>query len=119
RAAAPIRSRPTVVITGASGGLGQAMARAWGRCGAAVVLAARDEEGLQHAAREVESSGGRAIVHRADVTREDERGRLIERAKAETGRLDVLVNNAARGHYGSIARVASADLEALFALNVI
>jgi short-subunit dehydrogenase len=109
----------TVVVTGASGGIGEAMARAWGRRGATVVLSARDEEALARAAADVESAGGRAIVQRADVTREEDRVALVERARAETGRLDVLVNNAGRGFYGSVARIEVAELEALFALNVI
>jgi short-subunit dehydrogenase len=111
--------QPTVVVTGASGGIGEAMARAWGRRGATVVLSARDEEGLARAARDVESTGGRAIVQRADVTVEEDRVRLIERARAETGRLDVLVNNAGRGFYGSVANIDVRDLEALFAVNVV
>lgn len=110
---------PTVVVTGASGGIGEAMARAWGRRRATVVLSARDEEGLARSAREVESAGGRAIVQRADVTREEDRAALIERARAETGRLDVLVNNAGRGFYGSVANIDVGELEALFAVNVV
>ncbi|HEY3818581.1 MAG TPA: SDR family NAD(P)-dependent oxidoreductase [Polyangiaceae bacterium] len=110
---------PTIVVTGASGGIGEAMARAWGRRGATVVLSARDEEGLARSAREVEAAGGRAFVQRADVTREEDRVALVERARAETGRLDVLVNNAGRGFYGSVANIDVAELEALFAVNVV
>ncbi|MGD0525408.1 MAG: SDR family NAD(P)-dependent oxidoreductase [Polyangiaceae bacterium] len=109
----------TVVVTGASGGIGEAIARAWGRRGATVVLGARDEEGLARAAREVETAGGRAIVQRTDVTREADRVVLVERARAETGRIDVLVNNAGRGFYGSVANIDVAELEALFAVNVL
>jgi short-subunit dehydrogenase len=108
----------TVVITGASSGIGRALARAWGRRGAAVVLSARDGNALARVARDVEADGGVAIVHPGDVTREEDRVRLVERARTETGRLDVLVNNAGRGHYGSVARIGMTDLEALFALNV-
>jgi short-subunit dehydrogenase len=111
--------QPTVVMTGASGGIGEAMARAWGRRGATVVVSGRDEEGLTRVAREVKDAGGRAIVQRADVTREEDRVRLVERARAETGRLDVLVNNAGRGFYGSVANIDVGDLEALFAVNVL
>jgi short-subunit dehydrogenase len=110
---------PTVVVTGASGGIGEAMARAWGRRGATVVLSARDEDGLARTAREVETAGGRAIVQRADVTVEGDRVALVERARAETGRLDVLVNNAGRGYYGSVANIDTVELEALFAINVV
>jgi len=111
-------SAPTVVITGASAGIGQCLARAWGKRGATVVLSARDEEGLARVAREVESAGGHPIVQRADVTVADDCARLIEVARG-TGRLDVLVNNAGRGYYGSIVQIAPEDLQALFALNVV
>jgi short-subunit dehydrogenase len=106
-------------VTGASSGIGEALARAWGRRGATVVVSARGEEGLAYVAREVEAAGGRALVERGDVTREEDRVRLVDRARAETGRIDVLVNNAGRGFYGSVARIGAAELEALFALNVV
>jgi short-subunit dehydrogenase len=110
-------SGPTIVITGASAGIGECLARGWGRRGATVVVAARDAEGLARVARDIEASGGRAVVHRADVTLEADRVALVEAARA-TGRIDVLVNNAGRGYYGSIAKVAPDDFLALFALNV-
>jgi short-subunit dehydrogenase len=56
---------------------------------------------------------------RADLTHEEDRVRLVEQARAEGGRLDVLVNNAGRGYYGSVARIDAGELAALFALNVV
>ncbi|HEY1694779.1 MAG TPA: SDR family oxidoreductase [Polyangiaceae bacterium] len=124
----------TVLVTGASSGIGEAVARAWGRRGDTVVLAGRDEAGLARAAREVEAAGGRAVVKRADVTREEDRVALVETARAAGatgatgatgggatagGGIDVLVNNAGRGFYGSVARIDPRELEALFALNVV
>ncbi len=82
------------------------------------MLNARDEVALARVAREVDRGGGRATIHPADVTREDDRRKLIERARAHTGRLDVLVNNAGRGYYGSVAGIDLVELEALFDLNV-
>ncbi len=110
---------PTVIVTGASSGIGEALARAWGKRGATVVLSARDGVELARVARAVEAAGGRAIVQPADVTREEDRKRLVDRARAEAGRIDVLVNNAGRGYYGSVARIDAGELEALFALNAI
>jgi short-subunit dehydrogenase len=108
-----------VVITGASSGIGEALARAWARRRATVLLAARDEVGLARVARAVQVAGGRAITVPGDVTREEDRARLVDRARAEGGRLDVLVNNAGRGYYGSVAKIDAKELEALFALNVV
>jgi short-subunit dehydrogenase len=110
----------TVIVTGASSGIGEAIARTWARAGATVVLSARSEEALVRLADEIErDDGGKAIVASGDVTREEDRVRLIDVARERTGRIDVLVNNAGRGHYASVARIGAEDLEALFALNVI
>lgn len=110
---------PTVIVTGASSGIGKALALAWARRGASVVVSARDVAALSRVAQEVEAVGGRAIVVPGDVTHEEDRAALLQRARSETGRVDVLVNNAGRGFYGSVARIDPAELEALFALNVI
>jgi short-subunit dehydrogenase len=114
-----VSGKQTVIVTGASSGIGEAMARAWAKRGAVLVLAARKGEELTRVARAVEEAGGRALVQQTDVTREEDRARLIEKARSETGRIDVLVNNAGRGYYGSVARIDARDLESLFALNAI
>ena len=107
-----------VAITGASGGIGRAMAIEWARARACVLLSARNEAALGVVAREVTLAGGEAIVVPGDVTDEAHRVALIDRAKAK-GRLDVLVNNAGRGFYAATPDIDVKELEALFALNVI
>jgi short-subunit dehydrogenase len=107
--------RQVVAITGASSGIGRALARAWGARGATVVLGGRNEAELEKVAREVRDAGGSPLVEVGDVTREEDRARFVARAE---GRLDVLVNNAGRGYYGTMRTIALADLEAIFALNV-
>jgi NAD(P)-dependent dehydrogenase (short-subunit alcohol dehydrogenase family) len=82
------------VVTGASSGMGVAFAETLAAAGARVVLAARREERLNEVARGIRQSGGEALVARCDVAREAEIDALVERALAEFGAVDVLVNNA-------------------------
>jgi short-subunit dehydrogenase len=84
-----------------------------------VILCGRNRFELDEAAEDVARAGGRAMVKVADVTVENDRRDLIEAARSWTGHLDVLVNNAGRGYYGSVARIDPAELEALLALNVV
>lgn len=108
----------TVLLTGASMGIGRALARAWGARGATVVLSARGKGALEEVAREVEAGGGRAVVVPGDVTEESHREELVARA-AGTGRLDVLVNNAGRGFYAPALSIDVAAMRELFELNVV
>jgi NAD(P)-dependent dehydrogenase (short-subunit alcohol dehydrogenase family) len=82
-----------VVITGASSGIGEATARLAHSRGAHVVLAARREDRLAALAKELEGS----LAVTADVTRAEDRRRIVEAALERFGRVDVLVNNAGVG----------------------
>ncbi len=82
----------TVVITGASCGVGRATARAFAATGANVGLIARGEEGLAAAAREVEQAGGRALVLPLDVADAEAVDAAAARVDAELGPIDVWVN---------------------------
>ncbi len=82
------------IITGASRGLGPYMARALSAEGMRLVLAARSLPELETVAADIRGAGGKAIAVQADVFSADDRRRLVETAKAEYGRIDVLVNNA-------------------------
>ena len=97
-----------VVVTGASAGVGRAIARAFAEEGAWVGLIARGEDGLRAAAREVEERGGRALVLPCDVAD----GACVEeaaaRVEAEFGRIDVWVNNAMATVFAPV-RQTSAD----------
>jgi short-subunit dehydrogenase len=108
----------TVIITGASMGIGRALALAWGSRGATVVLSARSADKLTEVAREVESRGGRALVIAGDVTGPAHRRALVDAALAQGG-VDVLVNNAGRGYYATVPEIDLAALRALFELNVL
>lgn len=83
-----------VVITGASAGVGRAVARIFGEQGASVALIARGRDGLEAAKREIEEQGGRAIAIEADVADADAIENAAARAEAELGPIDVWINNA-------------------------
>ncbi|MDQ6857126.1 MAG: SDR family oxidoreductase [Candidatus Dormibacteraeota bacterium] len=83
-----------VVVTGASGGVGRAVAHAFARRGARVALLARGEDSLRDAAREVENLGGRALVIPTDVADAAAVEAAAEQAEVELGPIDVWVNDA-------------------------
>jgi len=83
-----------IVVTGASRGLGRAMATAFVRHGARVLLSATDQVALDEVLTECAAGPGQAISFRADVTRGQELDAILDRAGGEWGGIDVLVNNA-------------------------
>lgn len=87
--------KQVVLITGASTGIGAAVARAFGAAGANVVVHYNQSEDAAHAvARDIEAGGGAALLVQADVADADQLRALVERTQAEFGRIDILINNA-------------------------
>ncbi|MBN1208985.1 MAG: SDR family oxidoreductase [Myxococcaceae bacterium] len=84
----------TVIITGASAGIGEELAVALASRGANLVLAARGEEALAQVKQRCEQAGGRAITVGTDVTDPEACRRLVDRAVEAFGGVDILVNNA-------------------------
>jgi NAD(P)-dependent dehydrogenase (short-subunit alcohol dehydrogenase family) len=93
----------TAIVTGASRGLGRAIATAFAREGAAVAVVARSEAQwdarlpgtIHEVAQEIEKNGGRAVAVPADLSRPEDVERLVEATRAALGPVDLLVNNAA------------------------
>jgi NAD(P)-dependent dehydrogenase (short-subunit alcohol dehydrogenase family) len=83
-----------VVVTGASSGVGRAIAREFGRHSASVALLARGRDGLEGAKRDVEAAGGRALAIPTDVADPAQVEAAAARAEEELGPIDVWVNNA-------------------------
>jgi thioester reductase-like protein len=93
----------TVMITGASSGIGRATALRVGAAGGRVLLVARGVEQLEQTKREIEDVGGVALVHRCDLSDMSDIERMAKEVLEEHGRVDVLVNNAGRSIRRSIA----------------
>ena len=107
------------IVTGASSGIGEVTARALADRGAAVVLAARNEEKLRALEIEILASGGQALGVETDVSDRASVDALIDRTIAEFGMLDVLVNNAGVGLSGRVAELRTEDLRDVFEVNVV
>jgi short-subunit dehydrogenase len=103
-----------VLVTGASRGIGEAIARSFAGAGASVALVARSEGPLKELAAEL---GGTAFP--TDLADPVATGALIERVEADGGPVDVLVNNAGIDLAGAFTAAGPADLEQIFRVNLI
>ena len=106
------------LVTGASKGIGRAIAGAYAEAGAAVVLAARGAEALETAAAEIRAAGGQAVAIAADVESATDRERLVAAAVAAFGRLTILVNNAGGSGPNDPLRTTAEQFNAALARNV-
>jgi len=105
-------------VTGASSGIGEATALACARAGAAVALAARRAERIEALAAQIVADGGRAIAVPTDVGDEQQAQAFVQRAHAELGRLDVLVNNAGVMLLGPIENAPTEEWRRMIHANV-
>jgi len=111
-----------VVITGASSGIGAATARAFGRAGAKLVLAARRLDRLQALSGEIQAlgTGAEALALAADLGRQADIERMVAAAQERFGRVDVLFNNAGFGRLDWLEKLDPAqDIESQLAVNVL
>jgi short-subunit dehydrogenase len=103
--------RQVVAITGASGGIGRAVAREFARHGAAVGLIARGRAGLEAAAREVRDLGGTAYVQATDVAEFEQVDRAASAIEEHLGPIDVWVNNAMTTVFAYLDDVSADEYE--------
>lgn len=110
-----------VLITGASSGFGAAAARAFGACGARLLLGARRMDRLEHAASEAKEAGAaEAHFHSLDVASTESVQAFMDWAKAKLNGLHVLINNAGGAHgLDTIAQGKDADWDAMIQSNVL
>ena len=106
------------LITGASGGIGRAMAEAFAAEGASLILTARNADKLRQIAAALEAGGTDALVAPADVTSEEDVNRLFEQALARFNRLDILVNNAGVFDGGPLDQLSVEAWDKVIAVNL-
>jgi short-subunit dehydrogenase len=107
----------TAIVTGASSGIGEAIARHLARQNATVVITARRGDRLDALKQEIESAGGRAITAAGDINSEKFRQHLVEATLDATGRLDALINNAGYGQRGPVEIVPMEVIRQNFETN--
>ncbi|HNR32341.1 MAG TPA: glucose 1-dehydrogenase [Candidatus Hydrogenedentes bacterium] len=108
----------TALVTGASRGIGEAIAKGFAKQGASVVLCSRKQEGVDAVAQAIRADGGNAVAIACHVGKADQVDALFARIRSECGRLDVLVNNAATNPYfGPIIAAPEAAYDKTFEVN--
>ena len=105
------------MVTGASSGIGLAIAQHLARDGVGVVLGARRADRLDDAVRGIRSAGGRADSVVMDVTSETSVQRLVQHAREAFGRLDVMICNAGFGFYGTVEETTGPTMQRMMDVN--
>ncbi len=108
----------TAVVTGASSGIGRAIAETLGGAGAHVVLGGRTPSAMAESMARISPSGAAAEAHVLDVRAVDEARSLVDRATASTGRLDIMVNNAGVSHPEAILEADPEHWRVMLETNV-
>jgi 3-oxoacyl-[acyl-carrier protein] reductase len=106
------------IVTGASKGIGRASALALAREGAAIVAVARSADRLDALAAEIGDGGGRCVAVAGDVADEAVAKAAVERAVADFGRIDILLNNAGIGSYAAFLDTGVDDYDAIMNTNM-
>ncbi|HXN18299.1 MAG TPA: SDR family NAD(P)-dependent oxidoreductase [Candidatus Binatus sp.] len=106
------------VVTGASRGIGLAVARGLGGLGAKLSLCARSADKLQNVANELKSAGVEVVIVAADVTSPDDIRSLVEETKQAFGAIDILVNNAGIGYFGPFYEANESNWDSVLDTNL-
>jgi short-subunit dehydrogenase len=107
-----------VVLTGASGGIGEFIARALAKEGATVVGVSRSQAGLEQICAEVDALGGKGISIPFDISQLEQLPILVEKIEAIAGSVDILINNAAIEKFRPFQNYALEDIQSILLLNL-
>jgi NAD(P)-dependent dehydrogenase (short-subunit alcohol dehydrogenase family) len=113
----PLKGK-VALITGASRGIGLAIAQKLGQMGARLSLCAREANRLEKAAKEIQSQGGSAVAVPADVTHASDIAALVKKTEQTLGPIEILVNNAGIGYFAPIQQAEEANWDAVLGTNL-
>ncbi len=108
----------TVIVTGASAGIGRATARLFAEKGSYVVMTARREDRLAETKREIEAKGGQAEIWPGDIADEQRVNDMVTSIADRRGQIDILINNAGYGVESSIVSIPTHSIKRLFDVNL-
>ncbi len=108
----------TALVTGASRGIGLAIARKLGELGSRLSLCAKDTTRLEAAASSLRKDGFEVLATVADVTHADEIQKLVDKTQRQLAPIDILINNAGIGRFGPAHQFAEADWDAVLDTNL-
>lgn len=106
------------LVTGASRGIGRAVASRLGGMGASVAICARSREDIERAAADLRDEGIRTLPIVADITRAEDVGRMVEQAYDQFGEIEILVNNAGVGIFGPFHERSESEWDAVLNTNL-
>lgn len=110
-------SDKVTVVTGASAGMGKAIARRFAGCGSRVVLTGRRMDRLESLAEEIGRAGGTALAVRCDVTDWSQVRSLVDKTLEHFGQIDVMVNNAGFGHLKPFSDTSVEEIDSQIDVN--
>jgi NADP-dependent 3-hydroxy acid dehydrogenase YdfG len=108
----------SVLVTGASAGIGWATALALAAKGASIVVTARREQRLRELCDLIAAGGGRAVFLAGDAAEESTAEKCVALAVKQFGRLDILINNAGAGNYKNLVDTSAEEYDALMDANM-
>lgn len=112
-------SQPVALVTGGSGGIGQAIALRLSQAGCRVIVNyCQNKKAAANVCAQIQAGGGQALLLQADVSQPEQVAAMFAAAEAAFGPVEILVNNAGLSHFGLITDISPAAWRQLFAVNV-